>query len=167
MLLSNEYIKLIYWILYIIIIIIATEIFAYFWHRYGAHDDFIPGIHDTHKIHHMINIKYMSEINEVNEDFVWILFIIIIFELIIAIGVMINIISGFLALITIMTSLFVFLWNWWIHKAYHSPNHWLNSYEWFHKEKNRHYIHHINPHKNFGIASHFVDKIMDTWIDSL
>lgn len=151
---------IIFWFSYILAIIIGAEIFGYVWHRYGAHDDYIPGIHTTHQIHHI------SE-HDADEDFVWILFMMITLEFILGLCVMTHIIPGVLALITIIVSLIVFWWNWWIHKAYHNPNHWLNSYTWFQREKYRHYIHHYNPQNNFGIASHFVDRIVGTWIDPI
>lgn len=157
---DNFYINCIFWFSYIIAVIIGTEVFAYIWHRYGAHSDYIPGIHDTHKIHHMMNLELG---HEADEDFVWILLIMIFLEIIIGLAVMIGIFPGDLAIVTIIVSLIVFWWNWWIHKAYHQPNHWLNSYQWFQLEKERHYVHHYSPHKNYGIASHFSDVIMNTW----
>lgn len=162
MIFVNPYINILFWLSYIIALVICTEIFAYLWHRYGAHTDYIPGIHDTHLIHHMLDIDLG---NEADEDFVWILLLMIFVELMIGISVMIGLIPGVFALVTIIVSLVVFWWNWWIHKAYHQPNHWLNSYEWFQKEKQIHYVHHYHPLKNYGIASHFSDKIMGTWIN--
>jgi len=41
---------------------------AYLWHRYAAHTDIIPGVHDTHKIHHYADLRH-----EAHEDFIWIL----------------------------------------------------------------------------------------------
>jgi sterol desaturase/sphingolipid hydroxylase (fatty acid hydroxylase superfamily) len=161
---SNTYLNCLFWFCYVIAIIIGTEVFAYLWHRYGAHADYIPGIHDTHKIHHILDLDLG---HEADEDFVWILLIMVLIELIMGIIVMIGIISGVLALVSIIVSLVVFWWNWWIHKAYHQPNHWLNSYEWFKKERERHYVHHYNPRKNYGIASHFSDKIMGTWTEPI
>jgi sterol desaturase/sphingolipid hydroxylase (fatty acid hydroxylase superfamily) len=159
---TNPYINTLFWFSYIIAIIIGTEVFAYLWHRYGAHADIIPGIHDTHRIHHMMNLDLG---HEADEDFVWILLMMIMFEIIMGLCVIIGFISKIFALITIIISLIVFWWNWWIHKAYHQPNHWLNSYEWFRLEKDRHYVHHYQPRKNYGIASHFTDQIMGTWIE--
>lgn len=151
-----------FWLTYIVAIIIGTEIFAYIWHRYVAHADYIPGIHDTHTIHHILNIDLG---HEADEDFVWILLIMTMFELVIGIGVMAGIIPGVLAIVTIVVSLVVFWWNWWIHRAYHKSDHWLNYYDWFRIEKERHYVHHYNPRKNYGIASHFSDKFMNSWTD--
>ena len=147
------------WCVYIIAVVIGTEVFAYLWHRFGAHADYIPGIHDTHRIHHILYF------NEADEDFVWILMLMMIFEIIVGIGVMIGLIPGILAIVTIIVSLIVFWWNWWIHRAYHQPDHWLNSYAWFQHEKDRHFIHHENSSLNYGIASHFNDWILGTWIE--
>lgn len=150
-----------FWISYIIIIIIGTEIFAYLWHRFIAHNHEISGISDTHEIHHM------EDIFDGDDDFIWLLFLIIISEIIIGIGVMFNIISGIIVVVTIIIAVITFYWNWWIHKAYHNDKHWLNSYKWFQQEKHRHYIHHYNPNFNYGIASHFSDKIFGTWIETI
>lgn len=158
----DSYINTSFWFIYIIAIIIGTEVFAYLWHKYAAHSDYIPGIHDTHRIHHMIDLNLE---HEADEDFVWLLLLMIFFEVIIGVAIMIGIIPGILALVTVIVSLIVFWWNWWIHKCYHQNNHWLNSYEWFKKERERHYVHHHHPDKNYGIASHFTDKIMGTWIE--
>ena len=148
--------------MYIIAVIIGTEIFGYLWHRYGAHADYIPGIHDTHRIHHILDLELG---HEADEDFVWVLLLMIMFELVVGIGVMAGIIPGVLAIVTIIVSLVVFWWNWWIHSAYHKPDHWLNSYEWFCNEKARHYVHHSHPWENYGIASHFTDKILNTFTE--
>lgn len=158
---SSQYISALLWGTYIISIIIGTEVFAYLWHRYGAHTDYIPGIHDTHRLHHTMYS------NEADEDFVWILLMITMFEIIIGVGVLIRLIPGILAIVTIVVSLIVFWWNWWIHRAYHNPDHWLNSYHWFQCEKDRHFVHHDHPSKNFGIASHFNDIIFGTWIEPI
>jgi len=159
---SNIYVERVFWLIYIIAVIIGTEVFAYFWHRYGAHTNYIPGIYDTHVIHHMSSLEH-----EADEDFVWILLLMIIFELIMGIGVMINLVPARLAIVTIIVSLCIFWWNWWIHSAYHNKDHWLNYYDWFITEKDRHYIHHRNPCKNYGIASHFTDRLMGTWIEPI
>jgi sterol desaturase/sphingolipid hydroxylase (fatty acid hydroxylase superfamily) len=157
---TNEYFNIVLWFTYIISVIIGAEVFAYLWHRYGAHDNYIPGIKNTHDIHHI-----MDHTHEANEDFIWILLLMILFELGLGIGVMIGIVNGVLAIITIVIASIVFWWNWWIHRAYHQSDHWLNMYDWFKNEKNRHYIHHSQPNKNYGIASHFTDRVMGTWTE--
>jgi sterol desaturase/sphingolipid hydroxylase (fatty acid hydroxylase superfamily) len=165
---QNTIISSLFWICYIVTIIIGIEIFAYLWHRYGAHADYIPGIHDTHQIHHMIgdnNDESTLSSHEADEDFIWILLMMISFEIIIGLCVVAGIIPGIIAIVTIAVCLVVFWWNWWIHKAYHQKDHWLNSYEWFKLEKERHYVHHKYPDKNYGIATHFPDMLLGTWID--
>lgn len=149
-------------ITYTIAVALATEVFGYFWHRYGAHADYVPGIHDTHRIHHMRDVNSDS----LDDDFIWTMLLMIMFELIMVIGVITGIIPPLLAIITITVSLAVLWWNWWIHNAYHQPNHWLESYEWFRQEKRRHYVHHYQPTRNYGIASHFIDRLMGTWLES-
>ena len=163
MIVSHPVLNVLFWFAYIIAIIVGTEVFAYVWHRYGAHSDYLPGIPDTHQIHHMLDLDLG---HEADEDFVWILLIMIFVELMVGIAVMIGLLPGVLALVAIMVSLVVFWWNWWIHKAYHQADHWLNSYSWFQCKRDRHYMHHTSPHKNYGIASHFSDIIMGTWVDA-
>lgn len=148
-------------IIYIIALVIGIEIFAYFWHRFGAHMDIIPGLHETHHIHHKLII------NEADEDFIWLLLLLIIMEVAIGIGILIGLIPGLIGIITIITSFIVFYWNWYIHKAYHDDQHWLSSYSWFQLEKTRHFVHHNHPNLNFGIASHFSDIIFGTYQSDL
>ena len=105
--------------------------------------------------------------HEADEDFVWILLLMCMFELTLGVGVMLRIIPGMLALVTIITSLCVFWWNWWMHRAYHQHQHWLNTYEWFQLEKARHFVHHDNPEANYGIASHFTDSWFGTYTESI
>lgn len=157
--------------LWIIIIIISVEIFSYFWHRIIAHNDFVDfvnfvnvvnvvnvvnDIHAVHKLHHQdINI-------DADEDFIWLLFLLILFELFIGILLICNIIPFSFAITTVLPSVAVFLWNWYIHRCYHDDNTWLNNFQWFQNEKARHLIHHHDPSKNYGIASSFMDKIFST-----
>jgi len=152
------------WFFYIIIIILGTEVLAYLWHRYGSHSDYIPGLHDTHRIHHMINSQ------NADDDFVWILLTIVSAEIALGILYLSNVFPILLCIFCIVgliISTLVFYWNWWIHQAYHYPDHWLNIFDWFQSDKLRHFVHHYNPTHNYGIASHFTDKIMDSWIDPL
>ena len=153
--------NIIFWIAYSISIIIAIEIFSYLWHRYGAHSNYLPGINSTHRLHHSINSEELNG----DEDFFWILLLITLFELFLGFLVIAKIIPGILAIVTIIISLVVFSWNWWLHRSFHQNNHWLNSYSWFQKEKSRHQIHHHHPNKNYGIATYFTDKIFNTWLD--
>lgn len=148
------------YVIWSVFVIVGIEVFAYFWHRFGSHNDYIPGIHDAHRIHHLIDLTYN---HEAHEDFIWTLLMLIIFELSLGMGILINIIPSMLGLVTIVVSIITFFWNWWIHTAYHTENHWLNNFNWFRIEKSRHYVHHIDPHSNYGIASHFTDMIMGTW----
>ena len=146
-----------------LIIIIGSEFGSYSWHRFGAHTDIIPGPHDTHRIHHTSNLTH-----EAHEDFFWVVFLLIVG----AIGLttiwylgyydMIGILPIYI-IIAYSILILVFVWNWYIHSAYHIPNHWLNQYRWFQKDKRIHLQHHVNPRVNYGIASHFSDIIFGTY----
>ena len=154
---------LLYFLIYfliILIIIIGSEIGAYIWHRFGAHTDIIPGVHNTHKIHHKANLRH-----EAHEDFFWIILILVLLGIGIFIGWYKNyiIIPVIYIIIVYVLITFVFIWNWYIHSAYHIPNHWLNRYKWFIKDKKMHLQHHVNPKVNYGIASHFSDIIFGTY----
>lgn len=133
---------------------------AYFWHSYIAHTPTVPGVHDTHKIHHNADLTH-----EAHEDFFWVILIL----MALGAGLITIWYQGYIPIpivyITLAYSLLVlvFVWNWYIHSAYHIPNHWLNEYEWFQKDKKMHLQHHVNPWVNYGIASHFSDIIFGTY----
>lgn len=145
------------YLLYAFHIIICAEYFGYIWHKYAAHSSMLEAVKNTHKIHHMAEI-------DADEDFVWLLMLLILLEIGLGILVMLNIFPGSMAIITVIVSLLVFSWNWWIHKAYHEENHWLNQYEWFRYDKALHMMHHRYPHTNYSISSHFFDKLLGTLI---
>lgn len=151
------------WLSYVLALIVATEVFGYLWHRFGAHTDILPGVHSTHSYHHS---RSLDAKHEADEDFVWVLLLMVLFELAVGVGVLIGLLPGLIAIITIIVTLTVLWWNWWLHRAYHDPGHWLNQYAWFQQEKARHYIHHDQPQNNYGIASHFMDVLLNTWTES-
>lgn len=156
--------------LVILAIVFGTEVLAYLWHRYAAHP--IPSfplnlvspvtypIRKTHELHHN-----GDETHEAHEDFFWV----ILFLLILGLGIflvwsyqlsplpVIYLILGY-GLVCL-----VFIWNWYIHSAYHIRDHWLNRYHWFRKDREIHFQHHADPEVNYGIASHFSDIIGGTY----
>jgi len=152
--------NILFWSIYVLLVAISAEVYGYFWHRLGAHSGYVPGIKETHEIHHLLKL---SDKHEANEDFVWILLLIITLQIILGLAVTVGIIPGLLAIVTILTLTGVFIWNWWIHQSFHVDDHWLNQYEWFKHQKNIHYVHHNNPSMNYGVATHFCDKLFGTW----
>ena len=154
-----DYIHALYMI-YGLCVIFVTEILAYLWHKYAAHNTLLSGLHTTHQIHHMIDLDME---HESVEDFIWLLMLIILFELSLGISIIIGIIPGPISIATFCIIFAVFIWNWWIHKAYHQHNHPLNDYLWFKNKKEAHFMHHYNPRKNYGISSNFSDKLFGTW----
>ena len=142
------------------LIMVGSEFGAYMWHRFGAHTDIIPGIHDTHKIHHTSDL-----LHEAHEDFFWVILIL----LSVGAGLVAAWYSDYLfipviyVIIAYLLIVMVFIWNWYVHSACHIPNHWLNKYYWFRKDKKMHLQHHVNPQVNYGIASHFSDIIFGTY----
>lgn len=140
----------------IIFTVIFAEVMGYLWHRFAAHNDNPVG--ETHRIHHEADLTH-----EAHEDFLWVIFILFLGTLVLAFlwyyfSLPILYIAGCYLIVVA-----VFIWNWYIHSAYHQPNHWLNQYDWFKRDKRLHFQHHINPWSNYGIASHFSDIIGGTF----
>lgn len=150
------------WIVYIVILVIIAEVFSYAWHRWAAHTDIIPGLHDTHRIHHQADLNYHTAAG----DYVWILALVVILTLGLSLGVYWGFFSVAFVVVTIMVVVLVFSMNYYIHSAYHQPDHWLNSYQWFQDHKSYHFLHHQHPDKNFGIVSFYPDQLGGTFIDS-
>lgn len=149
-------INIVYIMVWICVMVISVEIFSYLWHRVIAHEDYVEEIHITHRAHHQ------DKNIDADEDFIWLLFLLILFELVIGILLLFNIITFDFAIVTVITAACVFFWNWFVHRSYHNENAWLNKFQWFREDKARHFIHHDDPSKNYGIASSFMDKIFST-----
>jgi sterol desaturase/sphingolipid hydroxylase (fatty acid hydroxylase superfamily) len=149
---------LLYWTILVVLVIMLVEVFAYFWHRIVAHTDIVSIVAKTHDIHHTVAS------NEADEDFIWLLLLMIGGE-VIAGSIMLYYPTVQL-LVTVIVSIIILTWNWWIHRSYHRDDHWLNNFAWFRSDKENHFIHHYNPDKNYGIASHFVDRLCSTWLDA-
>ena len=141
-------------------ILIGTEVGSYIWHRYAAHSPYniISGIRKTHQIHYEADWTH-----EAHEDFQWVILLLFVLGLGL-IGLWYFMLVDSVYLITLYSLVvLVFVWNWYIHSAYHIPNHWLNRYSWFRRDKRRHLQHHIDPSVNYGIATHFTDIIMGSY----
>lgn len=140
--------------------IVLGELGAYAWHRWAAHSDIIPVIPETHDIHHEIKDDVVLR------DYIYILIIMIIIAICLSILNYINILSVTMCTLIYVPLFLVFIGNWYIHWAYHTKNHWLNNYEWFKNYKRIHIQHHINQEVNYGVASHFSDKLFGTFDDA-
>jgi len=164
MILDQQKYNVLFWIVYSLLIIGASEIFAYFWHRFGAHGNYVFMVHDTHFEHHT---NHRTKFNyEAEEDFVWILLLMTLLQLVLFVGVAINLIPAKFALISGLITMLVFSLNWKIHRAYHVKDHWLNRFSTFKRLKELHYVHHKTPTKNYGILSLYIDWIMGTFKDT-
>jgi hypothetical protein len=137
--------------------IYLSELGAYFWHRFGAHTHLIPPVRNMHDIHHE-DIK-----DEAHGDFLYVCLLLFLFLSMLIYFWYSNIINLSILLIIYIPVVTVFVWNWWIHSAYHIENHWLNQYDWFKYDKKLHFQHHENPETNYGIATHFTDEIFSTF----
>jgi Fatty acid hydroxylase len=147
---------LIYFLI-IIIVIYLSEIGAYFWHRFGAHTNIIPPVRKMHDIHHE------DIMDEAHGDFIYVCVLLFFFFLSLFSLYFYNLIDLSLFLSIYIPVLIVFVWNYYIHTAYHIEDHWLNEYEWFQNDKKLHFQHHKNPETNYGIATHFTDEILNTF----
>jgi len=145
------------YLFFIIIMFYLSEIGAYFWHRFGAHTNLLSPVKNMHDIHHN-NIK-----DEAHGDFFYVFLLLLFLFIFLSFLYFYNIMSLKIILIIYLPILIVFVWNWYIHSAYHIENHWLNSYDWFRNDKRIHFQHHKNPEINYGIATHFVDEILETF----
>ena len=145
------------YLIVIVITIVGAEFGAYLWHRF-AHTDIVPPIRKTHKIHHQADLTH-----EAHEDFYWVISLLLLGLVGIFIIYYYELIPIIYPLVLYSLVVFVFVWNWYIHSAYHIPNHWLNQYEWFRNDKRIHMQHHLNPKTNYGIATHFTDEILNTF----
>lgn len=147
-------------ILTIIITFFLGEVLGYFWHRIGTHKDIIPPVRQTHKIHHQHDLTG----HEANEDFFWS------FILTSALGglLVLSVLVGLplaIALTIFITLSLMLVFNWYIHAAYHNPDHYLNKFEWFQQNKKLHYEHHYDPKVNFAITFRFPDLLFGTYKD--
>lgn len=146
-------------IIIIIIFILLTELGSYIWHRWGMHRDIVPfvfGIQNTHAVHHQEYLKH-------GNDFVYTACLVFLYAIVLAVISYSIGLSLHIYLILYIPVLVVFLWNWYIHHAYHIRGHWLNKYDWFKEDKQIHFQHHNNTEGNYGIASHFTDHILGTF----
>jgi len=141
-------------------LIYLSELGAYFWHRYGTHEDYIPnllGVQETHKKHHTI-IEDLA-----HGDFFYVAIFLLFFALFLIYLYYIKVIS-FLLILSIYIPIFIAsLYSYFIHSAYHIDDHWLLKYEWFRNDKRIHFHHHKDQTTNYGIATHFCDVIFDTF----
>lgn len=137
---------------------LICELFSYLWHRFVSHDDLIPILHDFHKSHHE---KY-----EKHDDFLFVVFTIIMLGIIFIYLINLNIISVYYSIFTMIIIIILFIYNLLLHISYHDKNSMLNYFNWFELERQRHQMHHINPKINYGITCHLFDKLFGTWIES-
>lgn len=144
-------------IVIIILSVILAEIFSYIWHRFAAHQDYpVIGLHSIHKQHHNADL-----LDQANGDFICIMALLIVTTIVMMFS------SSLISFLSIMiypliASFFLLLWTWYIHAAYHTTGHWLENYHWFLEKRRLHFLHHTDPSKNYGIASHLGDVIFGT-----
>ena len=154
---------------YVVIIFltfILAEIAAYFWHRFFAHKSIVTDtlgldvMVQTHRFHHQAGLDH-----DASEDFVWI--VLILSGLILGLGVVCQLglldwVDSRLIVILLVVTAVVFILNWYIHLAIHTPGHWLQSFSFIKDIQTIHFVHHKHPHKNYAILN-FSDTIFGTF----
>jgi sterol desaturase/sphingolipid hydroxylase (fatty acid hydroxylase superfamily) len=135
----------------------ASELLGYIWHRFGAHADLVPGVHDTHRIHHR------EQSPSGDEDFLLLLLVVTLSQ--VAAGLLVLVIGRGRQLLTwaLGVTLLNFWCSWWLHRAFHQEGHWLEQYPWFLEARKEHQVHHQSPTKNYGIATRWWDWVGGTW----
>lgn len=149
---------IIMWIGYVVVNLLGSEIAAYIWHRCMAHNDIIPGLHEAHRVHHTIDDDNAAA------DFIWLMFFVILFELLMGLVLCTKLFPEKLILVTTMVIISVFFWNWMIHSAYHTKDSIFKGYKWFEEAKEEHFMHHRHPDRNYGIVTHMGDKLFGTYM---
>ena len=156
--LDFNYMKIITYMIIAIFMVFLSEVGGYLWHKWAAHTDGVPGIRESHKIHHMADLTH-----EAHEDFFWVILLLIGLGIALSYVYRKKYINLYLLSIIYIPVVLTFTWNWYIHSAYHQKDHWLGSYGWFRNDRRLHFQHHINPRTNYSIASHFMDEMLDTF----
>lgn len=146
--------------------VLASQVMSYIYHRFISHSNIFLFSHATHKIHHDASLE---DEHHANEDFLLLLFyyvLLILTPISFLYWRNIKNIRKYKYLIAtfVVTSLLFIIYEWYIHRAYHVKDHWLNKFQWFRTDKNLHYIHHRNVRTNFGITSHFSDITGGTYV---
>lgn len=147
------------YIIYLLFLIVLVEVIAYLWHKELAHQSELL-VKDNHLIHHQDVTDQAAD-----NDFIFLLGIFYIGELLLTYMALYGYISYQFTVFTIMVTLSVLIINWYIHKEYHNETSWLKRYGWFNELKNEHMIHHTYPNKNYGIITHFADKLLGTYTE--
>jgi lathosterol oxidase len=137
--------------------VLLSEVGGYFWHRFGAHKNILPLVKKTHDIHHTIID------DQAYGDFLYVCILLSLYFGLLLYVYYYAYITRALFLYLYIPVVLTFLMNFYIHRAYHIENHWLNKYEWFQNDKRIHLQHHIDETKNFGIITHMTDHILDTF----
>lgn len=141
----------------LVIVFLAGEGAAYFWHKSAAHGNYSGPVGESHWTHHK------DETDDGDGDFLWVLAFLIPALVFLCWLYLIGKVSLSVALIVGTVTSGIFIWNWLVHKAYHTEGHWLEKYSWFLRDKKIHMEHHRNPEKNYGISFHIFDELFDTF----
>ena len=155
-----EYKNLLFYIILFILIIILAELISYFWHRILSHNHIInihTPLHDSHSLHHD------DKDDGSYEDFMWVLFFLGGVFIVLYLAFAFDFIAGLTLVVIYIAGVCDYFYSWYIHKAYHTKDHWLEYFDWFNYDRKEHMVHHKNPKRNYGVSNRFLDKVFGTF----
>jgi sterol desaturase/sphingolipid hydroxylase (fatty acid hydroxylase superfamily) len=79
------------------------------------------------------------------------------------VGLAFYLLPMFLALLLVGELMLLGWLNDYLHAAQHIEGHWLERFHWFQVSRQRHFLHHFDEHKNFGIFSWESDQLFRTY----
>ena len=144
-------------IVFIVFIFFACEVSMYLSHRFLGHGYEITPLRRSHRIHHISHNDHHA-----HEDFMWGALLLLLLIVLVWTVMGFNNEYSYLFTVSIGVVVFVVVFNWYIHEAYHHKGHMLERYQWFRNSREEHLQHHQNPHANYGIATSFSDVIFGT-----
>jgi len=151
------------WLKILIIIILfsiafsVSEVGAYIWHRFIAHNPLFFPIRETHRIHHVDDLD-----DKAHEDFYWIVLGLAALGIIV-LGLLLMRFPSYIIIPVYLGIVVFFCINWYIHSMYHTDNCWLEQFEVFRKLREIHFQHHKNPRSNYSIVTSIPDRILGSY----
>ena len=156
-------------ILTVLITYIAVTLFGYVSH-YALHQKWMGKYYKSHLIHHWklyppknFTSDAYRDPGKDNTAFIFAAASMPLLIIPIVLG-LVGILSFKIVLASIITMLILGLLHDRIHDAFHINNHWMLKFSPFKKWKELHFLHHVNPKKNFGIFVFHWDRLFKSFI---
>lgn len=151
------------YLLIVVITIIFGEVTSYWHHRLFGHKiNQLP--RETHRHHHVLWQKQgrVLSTHRAYEDFVWV------FGALILLGLSLSWFKpGTHVYFTLMLFFVFSLYKAWVHAAYHTPDHFLNKYQFFQRWKMLHHLHHLDSSCNYSLSWFKVDQWFGTFRENV